>query len=937
MFRFHLIMNAMILALLCWSGTAARAQNAAEAAGDVPVREIQIAGGAFQRGVPLPDWVRPVGLAPATRTNPVVVRLADTQFKVADVPATFVNRALQVNDRGALGAIGQFTLNFDPTYQNVRLHSVRISRGDAAIDHTHSANIRFLQRETALESGKYDGTVSAVLLLSDVRVGDTLQIQYTIEGDNPVFNGLFSAIAAWDDSYPIDVRSVTLIHPVTRAISWRMVGDHAGPIAEPEMSVANGNRVLRFAERGIDGIDPESYVPSNFFPYRMLQFSEYSDWNAVAVWADGLFAKRDGLSGELKALAERWRKLPDAEARVVAALQWTQDKVRYFSVSLGQSSHRPYPPAEVAERRYGDCKDKTNLLLALLRDLNIEARPVLVWSQAAKSPSRFLPSPQVFDHVVVQVRVDGSDWYLDPTRLGQGGKLSRMGTSLNEAQVLVVDRQTTDLAQIQVANQRDLNTIELAERFVLPAFNEAGALRVRKTWNGLAAEEARLLKAQMTPDQYRKFALSDYEQRYPGVVLDGVPEFIDDGEQNRVTMVASYRIAGLAKEYDGDWVVKYFPGNLKGIFRLPQQGSRKLPLAPMPFPYVARYNLELEWPESVAMMADPSKRKANNDFFTLEVSRAFRGNLAKVDLTFIPSVESISSAQLPRLLDDLREFDRLVGGTVVVRRDAIKSSGFLGIGRATLQDNIRTRLQREIAQIGKAIAGGRLTGHDLARAHCDRGEALADSGMPADGLKDAIEAVRIAPELGRSWACRANLQFGVGQYAKAVSDYGKALSLGEDEFRMHYRRGQAYFYLGKLREAADDFASAAAENADELDKVYADLWQIWTLQRLKRDLPAALVSRATKDSGGAWPRPAAAMLIGALTPEQLTEWVHQKQGDELDLTAAEAYFYLGQHYLVRGKTLQAAEAFEKVRQKGITMYIEHVAAGIELERIKQVQ
>ncbi|MBI4987034.1 MAG: DUF3857 domain-containing protein [Rhodocyclales bacterium] len=937
MLRYYTTMQALFVAVLCfWASISLAAQGA-----DGPVapvaREVQVASESFRQGVPVPGWAHPLDIQPSTRTAPVVVLLADAQLQVADVPATFINRAVQVNDRASLGVIGQISFDFEPSYQKLHLHRVRILRGDEVIDHTQTVGIRFLQRETALEAGQYSGIVSALLVLNDVRVGDVLHVMYTIEGENPVFGGKYSAFAAWDDSRPIDLRSVTLIYPPTRRIAWRMLGDFRPAVSEPQIQDANGNRVLRWEERAIEGIDPENNVPPTYFAYRMLQFSEYPDWNSVAIWADELFARRGGLTGELKGVVDRLRQLPTDEAKVVGALQWVQDKVRYFSISLGESSHRPRQPAAATERRSGDCKDKTNLLLALLRELGIPARAVLASLRADKSPSKFLPSPQAFDHAVVQVKVAGVDRYVDGTLLGQVSKLERMGTLPHGAQVLVADRNATDLQVIDVPNRLEMNTVSLNERITLRTFSEPGNLLVNKSWNGLAAEAARLAVAQMSPQQLGKFALSSYEQRYPGIELDGVPKFADDPEQNRVTMTSAYRVPNPAKEVGGDWIFRFFPDNLKGIFSLPQQGNRRLPLVPMPYPYAAQYHLEVEWPDGVAMMWDPFSAATNSDLFRLEVSRAFRGNRFKLDLRFTPNVESISAAQVPQFLADIKEFDRLVGGTVIVDRAAIKSEGFLGIGKKTMVEIMQTRLQSTIAQIGKAIAAGRLSGHDLARAHCDRAEALADIGKAAEGLKDADEAVKLAPDLGRAWVCRGNLLFASGLYAKAVADYGKALSLGEGGFYPYYRRGHANFYLGRLPDALNDFVKAVAESSDESDSHYARLWQAWTTQRLKRDLPQDLTIRMAKEPTGAWPLPAAAMLVGALTPEQLVEEINKKQGDERELVSAEAYFYLGQYYLVHDKTAEAVQAFKQVREKGISMYIEHVAAGFELDRLGQAR
>ena len=72
------------------------------------------------------------------------------------------------------------------------------------------------------------------------------------------------------------------------------------------------------------------------------------------------------------------------------------------------------------------------------------------------------------------------------------------------------------------------------------------------------------------------------------------------------------------------------------------------------------------------------------------------------------------------------------------------------------------------------------------------------------------------------------------------------------------------------------------------------------------------------------------MLAGAQSEEKMLEVVRRKTGDELDMALAEAWFYVGQHRKIGGQPALAEEAFKLAREKGMTVYIEHVAAGFEL-------
>ncbi len=905
---------------------------------DSGLKETSVAATSFVRGAPVPDWAELLPLPPlraATTTTPlpITVRLEDTHLLVADTPVALVNVAQQVNDSAALGQIGQISLRFIPQYQRLLLHKVAILRGEQVIDHTASAPVRFLQRESGLEQGVYSGVITASLLLPDVRVGDTLLLQYSIAGANPIFGSRYVQGVPWQRPVPVQLRRVTLNTPEARAINWKWVGDGTPSSLTPTITTQGGMRRLRFEERDLPAVELEPMLPRGAVPLRWLQFSEFADWAEVARWADGLFPGDEALPPELAPLMQRLQQLPSPAEQASQALQWVQTEIRYYSVALGESSHRPHAPAEVLRNRYGDCKDKSFLLMRILQSLGIPARAVLASLGAPQGPGRQLASPLAFDHAVVQARIDGRDFYLDPTRLGQRGLLARMGQGLEEASVLVVDgRETGALSVVHSPNRREIFSNELSEKFRLDAFGDDAELESTQQFSGLAAEALRLSVARLDAQRLQRALLTGLERRYPGITIVGTPTVHDDTEQNRITISARFKVPKLATSIDGNWVMRFVPANMQGTIAVPPSPTRRFALTLPAFPVSIVYSAELQWPESVSAVLEPSTQRIGNVAFNAEVTRSFRGNVSKASLRFEPLTGGVAAKDVPSMLADVKTMEHAIGGVMVVARNQVKDGGFLGIGRKTMQDKLRARAEALVERSSKAIAGSQLSGDDLAQALCIRAEAQAELGRTADALQDAQEAVRQAPSLGAAWFCQANANWSRGAFAAAVSDYGRALALGHSAADTFYRRGQARFFEGKLEQAADDFAKAAADRPDPSDKARAQLWQAQALQRLGLPLPAEVQAVATAEPGGAWPRPVLALFAGRLTPEQLLELIGRKTGDERELALAEGWFHIGEYRLSAKPPEAAREAFENARAQGITSSIEHAAAGFELQR-----
>lgn len=919
------------------AGTVAQAQSAAQGDG---VKEVRLSQGQFQTGAPLPAWVEEFkeGMPATQDRSPLVMLLADTQMSAATAqPSYHVRRVYVANASSAVSDIGRYSIEFNPAFQKAQLHALRIVRGGEVLDKLGSAKITFLQRETGLEQGVYSGTISASILIDDVRVGDALDISYTVTGENPVIGDKFVQITSWDQPMRTEVRRVTLWSPVDRPISWRMLGDANKEIVRPDDQVVGKLRRLRWESRGMTRVELEKDVPADFTTHRYIQVSDYREWSDVTTWAQQLFLPQASSSPELDELIARFSAKPTPDERVSAALSWVQDEIRYFSLALGESSHRPAAPTVSLQRRYGDCKDKSLLLIHLLRAMGIQAQPVLVSSRPMHGASKLLPTPYAFDHVIVRALVDGQVYFLDPTRQGQGGKLATMGQIWEGAEVLVVEPGNNAFTTINSPDYAALSRNDLVEKISLPKFGADGEISVRQTWSGAHAEYRRLLFAQTPRESIGKAVLEAYERRYPGAQLAAGVDVEDDPVNNLLTLAFRIKTPKPAISSGTSWGVRYGAANFQGALPLPPATHRLVPFA-LPRKGRLRYTVEIDLPPEVSAVTDPITRSVKDGAFEFSLSKSFRGNRATASYDLQLKGGRLEPADVAPYMAAVRRAMEIDQGVVVVTKDDIKSTGTLFSKAPSIQQMLERRLTESLDKIGKAIDGGRLGGEDLAQAYCDRAEALVDLGKTAEGMKDAQLAVKTSPNLARAYECRANVQFGMDEFSRAIADYTKAITLDSEAWSAYYRRGHARFYAGHLAAAAEDFAKAATENRNDADgRLYAEVWRLWTLKRLGQKPTADQVKLASTDPKGEWPRPALAMLHGLLSVEDMFKLLERKNGDDREMALAEAYFYAGQWFYAQGDMTRAADYFQKTREKGVIMYIEHVSAGIELRQLPRAK
>jgi tetratricopeptide (TPR) repeat protein len=194
-----------------------------------------------------------------------------------------------------------------------------------------------------------------------------------------------------------------------------------GDLPAVKVTRAAGMNVAELTVDGVSPLIPPKDAPPRYQLGRMIELTDFASWGDLAALMAPLYAKAAILpaQGPLRAELERISGLtPDPKARAEAALALVQDRVRYVALAMGSGGLVPEDAPTTWSRRYGDCKGKTALLLALLHELGIEAEPVLVSSSQGDGLDSRLPMVGLFDHVLVRARIAGRTYWMDGTRTG---------------------------------------------------------------------------------------------------------------------------------------------------------------------------------------------------------------------------------------------------------------------------------------------------------------------------------------------------------------------------------------------------------------------------------------------------------------------------------------------------------------------------------------
>ena len=341
----------------------------------------------------------------------------DTQVRVADGQSdTFVNYRVKILKPDALDA-GNIILSWQPAGGGATVHSVRILRNGVSTDVLQATKFRILEREQNLERAALDGELTAALQVPGLQVGDEIEVAATIWQRDPTLGDRAFGIGQLPAAGLPGTFRYRLIWPAGHALRWQTSKDLAARPAKDR----GGSEELLFELRDPSPSVPTEGAPPRFNVRRLVEYSDFASWADLSKRFWPLYQQASTLApgSALKREAERIARTSATPAeRIEAALALVQNQVRYVYVGLDGGNYRPAPAEQTWERRFGDCKAKTALLLALLQALGIEAEPVLANLAGGDGTDQRLPSPAQFNHILVRARIGDRAYWLDGTRLG---------------------------------------------------------------------------------------------------------------------------------------------------------------------------------------------------------------------------------------------------------------------------------------------------------------------------------------------------------------------------------------------------------------------------------------------------------------------------------------------------------------------------------------
>jgi len=314
---------------------------------------------------------------------------------------------LQVDTQAGVKSEGQQDISYNSKLERVQIIDAYTLQKDGRKVKVPKDGFRDSADSISEGAAKFSETRHKIIIYPNVTVGSRLYYKYKSIQHTSIFKGHFTFSSYFSPHYVIKNYEINLDLPNKLPIHVEAKGVDGGLVKEK-----NGRKYYRYLFNQDVAYSPETWeVDSNdFSPYVIAtSFKDHVDLGRA--YEKGVSPKIQ-VTPEVQKLADELTKgIRDPKTQVEAIYNWVSSNIRYVAVYLAKGGVVPHDSNTILSNHYGDCKDHSVILAALLKAKGIESSSALI----NLGDSYKLPNLAVISQNHVINYIPSLDIYLDST------------------------------------------------------------------------------------------------------------------------------------------------------------------------------------------------------------------------------------------------------------------------------------------------------------------------------------------------------------------------------------------------------------------------------------------------------------------------------------------------------------------------------------------
>jgi transglutaminase-like putative cysteine protease len=314
----------------------------------------------------------------------------------------------KLNTEAGAKGMAQMPIPFSESLQELEILEAYTLRPDGTRIDVKKESIFTQAAPVAISAPMFNDIKYRIIVYPEPVAGGKVAFTVSIKQKTPYFPGHFSAIEAMPTTVVHDDTEIRVSIPSDYPLKTDVRGFEGGVV-----ETKAGRTFYKWTLRTTVARKPEPYEVAevDFGPY--VAVSSFENWaelgKAYLARVEDKIITSDSLRTQASEIVKGAKDRRD-EVRMI--YEWVTKNVRYVGVFLGLGGFEPRGIPQILETKYGDCKDHTTLMMALLRARGIDATTALVQIGSAFQLPK-IPVVGAFNHAVTYV--PEFNLYLDGT------------------------------------------------------------------------------------------------------------------------------------------------------------------------------------------------------------------------------------------------------------------------------------------------------------------------------------------------------------------------------------------------------------------------------------------------------------------------------------------------------------------------------------------
>ena len=254
-----------------------------------------------------------------------------------------------------------------------------------------------------------------------LKIGETVHVRTRRKTTKPRCRDKWADLSVMEWSCPIVRSTYEVTAPASRPLRKIAIRHPLGNIVTNVVQLADGSLVHTFTVTNSAQAFPEPDMPPLYTQVQNVRVSTAESWPEISKWywdlcAPHLAKTNSAMVSKVKELTSTLHlgSTPTPKDALRAIFKFVSQEVRYMGLTMEDTSpgYAPHDVDVTFDNRYGVCRDKAGLLVAMLRLAGFRAFPVLIHVGAKLDPE--VPQP-FFNHAIVAVENEEGKLHSTPT------------------------------------------------------------------------------------------------------------------------------------------------------------------------------------------------------------------------------------------------------------------------------------------------------------------------------------------------------------------------------------------------------------------------------------------------------------------------------------------------------------------------------------------